>query len=626
MRSSIFVLVGVLAGGAVSQAGDGISDPSPECTYSRAAEQARSGPAVWHRLSMAAELVAPTAGDPSGRHRAATPPKSSPPIPYVNVNFIDSEIFGKMTKDGIRWTGPSSDAEFLRRVTLDLTGEIPSSDDVNAFLADTSADKRTKAIDRLLASEAFNDRWTMWFGDLVENVQVASNTSEFFPGRDAYYRFIRGSIKNGKPYDQMVREVIAGGGKSFTNGEANYWVRDFQNNGPIQDTYDNQSASTGKRFLALPLQCLSCHNGLGHLEQVNSALAKRTRYDFWRNAAFFAQVSVTRARDTVTNQSETTVADNTTGRYLLNTESGNKTPRAPINGQNFVDPAFFLGGEAPGAGEARRVAYGRILTAQPQFARAAVNYLWKEIFGFGIVEPVDSFDLNRQDPATLPAGAALQPTHPELLNKLAEAFVANNYDLRAILKTMVSSSAYQLSSRYAPGAWNESWTPYYARHYPRRLMSEEILDGFVKATGVGITINLTGVTGNIPQVSKAMMLPDTTEGGQYRTLLNNFGRGNRDDDPRANDSSIVQALSLLNDPNLVSRVRASNAASTVAKTLNATKDPAQITDALYLATLSRFPTAAERAAAITYLKSGDLTKKTEDLQFALLNKLEFLFN
>jgi hypothetical protein len=618
MRTSLFILVGVLAG-AVSQA------QQPECTYSRAAAAAKSPPAVWHRISANAELAAPTAaGTP--RRRATLPPKGDP-WQFTPVNFIDSEIFGKMVKDGVHWTGPSTDTEFLRRVTLDLTGEVPSPDDVKAFLADTSADKRTKAIDRLLASDAFVDRWTMWFGDLVQNVQVASATVEAYPGRDAYYRFIRNSIRDRKPYDQMVREVIAGSGKSFTNGETNYFVRDVQNNGPIQDTYDNESASSGQRFLAMPLQCLSCHNGLGHLEQVNSAMAKRTRFDFWKNAAFFSQVTIVRARDTATQQQETTLSDNTTGRYMLNTVSGNKTPRTPINNKDYVDPEFFLGGDTPRSGEPRRVAYGRILTANPQFARAAVNYLWKELFGAGIVEPADSFDLNRQDPATLANGATLQPTHPQLLTQLANAFVSSQYDLRAILRTMVMSNAYQLSSRYTAGTWNETWTPYYARHYPRRLMAEEVLDAIVKATGVGITMNLTTAQGQTAvQVTKAMQLPDPTEGGQFRTLLNNFGRGNRDDDPRASDSSIVQALSLMNDNNVVSRVRASNPASTVAKTLAATTDPGTIADTLYLATLGRYPDAGERATAINYLKSGTLSRKTEDLQFALLNKLEFLFN
>ncbi|MCU1349844.1 MAG: hypothetical protein JWO56_2874, partial [Acidobacteria bacterium] len=241
--------------------------------------------------------------------------------------------------------------------------------------------------------------------------------------------------------------------------------------------------------------------------------------------------------------------------------------------------------------------------------------------GVGIVEPADSFDLLRQDPATLAAGATLQPTHPQLLTQLADSFRANGYDLRALLRTMVTSDAYQLSSRYTPGAWNEAWTPYYARHYPRRLMSEEVLDEVFKATGVGAQIAITGLTSGVP---RAMMLPDPTEGGTYRKFLNDFGRGNRDDEMRFNDGSIVQALALLNDPIVVNRTRATTANSATSKLR--TSDPATIADTLYLNTLARFPTAAERQAAIAYIKSGDQVKKTEDLQFALLNKLEFLFN
>src|SRR5258707_460622 len=133
---------------------------------------------------------------------------------------------------------------------------------------------------------------------------------------------------------------------------------------------------------------------------------------------------------------ELILSDNTTGAYELNTTSGNKTPRVPINGQATVDPAFFLTGEGPRDGEPRRVAYGRILTAHPQFARATVNYLWKGLFGLGLVEPADSFDLLRQYPATLAAGATLHPTHPQLLAQLASAFTSSGYNLRTILRVM----------------------------------------------------------------------------------------------------------------------------------------------------------------------------------------------
>jgi hypothetical protein len=187
---------------------------------------------------------------------------------------------------------------------------------------------------------------------------------------------------------------------------------------------------------------------------------------------------------------------------------------------------------------------------------------------------------------------------------------------------MVSSNAYQLSSTY-DGAWSETYTPYYARHLPRRLMAEMLLDAIFKSTNVGAMLSVTGS----PAVTKAMQLPDPGEGGgTYRTLLNNFGRGNRDDEPRTNDSSIVQALALLNDRIVTDRVKATAATSTVHNLLASTKDPGTIVDSLYLATLGRFATSAERNAGIAYLGSGDLTKKTEDLQYSLLNRLEYLFN
>src|SRR5262249_4706243 len=158
--------------------------------------------------------------------------------------------------------------------------------------------------------------------------------------------------------------------------------------------------------------------------------------------------------------------------------------------------------------EPRRTAYARLLTSNPQFARATVNYLWKEIFGLGIVEPADSFDLLRQDPATLAPGATLQPTHPNLVPRLGNYFVPNHYSPRAILRLMVQSNAYQLSSRYTPGPWNEAWTPYFARHYVQRLSAEELVDALAKATGVGNSFNVFLVA---TPITKAMKLPDTSE-------------------------------------------------------------------------------------------------------------------
>ena len=569
--------------------------------------------ALYHKLSATTEAVAPS------KHRAVAPPKSTFP---VAVNFIDNEIFNKMRQDGIVPASLAGDEEFLRRVTLDLTGQIPDTATVQAFLADTTADKRARKIDALLASDAFVDRWTMWFGDLVQNVQASSNIREYYVGRNAYFNYIHDSIKNGKAYDQMVREVIAGKGDSFTNGPSDFWVRQIQTNGPVQDTYDNLAAQSGEKFLGMPFLCLSCHNGLAHLDLVNTYLKSKTRYEFWGEAAFFARTRAVRSAYTDpsnpnANLFKYDVEDSLpNGAYQLNTTSGNKTPRQPVNGQSTVTPAFLLTGEGPRPGEVWRDALGRTITANPQFARAAVNYLWKEMFGMGMVEPVNNIDINKLDS---------QPTHPNLLSLLANEFTADHYDLRAILKTMTMSSAYQLSTQYTPGNWNEAWTPYFARHLAHRLTAEEMLDALTRATNVPVSFTVNG----LGTVTSAMKLPDTLEAGRnnYGRFLDEFGRGDRDTDARTNDTSIAQALSLMNDPTVVvNRVHRATANSTVAKVLASTSDPSSIADQIYLATLSRHPNATERTQALAYLSTGNLGQRTEDLQWVLLNSLEFLFD
>jgi len=578
--------------------------------------------AAVHLASLTAEAVSTT------RHRAATPPGGAAPAGQfpAAVNFIDNDLFSAMRQNSVVPAQLASDEEFLRRVTLDLTGQIPDSATVQSFLADTSANKRAKMIDQLLASDAFADRWTMWFGDLVQNVSFASNSREFPGGRNAYYTYIHDSIKSGKAYDQMVREIISGSGDSYTTGQANFIVRQLQPNGPAQDAYDNMAASTGDKFLGMPLLCLSCHNGLGHLDLVNTYLKSHTRYDFWGNAAFFARTRAQRQSADPTNKNilKYIVSDNAVGAYQLNTDSGNKTPRTPINGQSTVAPLFFFTGETPRPGEPWRDAYGRILTAQPQFARAAVNYLWKEMFGLGIIEPANNIDPNRLDPNNLASGQTLQPTNAALLADLTNEFIADKYDLRAILRTMANSSSYQLSTVYTPGAWNEQWTTYFARHLPHRMMAEEALDAIAKATNVPASYTVNG----IGTLTSAMKLPDTTEprANVYGRFLDEFGRGNRDDQARSNDTSIAQALSLMNDQTIVvSRVHKSTANSTVAKTLASTTDPGTIVDQIFLATLSRKPTSSERVTSIAYLQGGNLQQRAEDLQWTLLNSLEFLF-
>lgn len=607
MRSRSLVLVMALALGGPLAA---------DSTCTRALTPAAERDSVYRMISANLQAVAPTAT--SSRRRAVAVPSKPPSL--AEANFIDKWIAAKMVKDGVYPTTIAGDEEFLRRVYLDLTGTIPTSAQVQSFLTDTSSAKRANKIDELLASDAFTDRWTMWFGDLVQNVQIANNTREYYLGRNVYYTWTRESIRSGKPYDQMVREALAGEGDSFSSGVANYVVRQIQRNGPPQDTYDNLATHSAEKFLGIPLLCISCHNGIQHLETVNWYLRNKNREDFWKMAAFFARVTARGTRyvdPAAPNQNifQYAVATNPAGGYLLNTTDGNKSPRQPAAGQSStVSPAFLTTGETPRAGESYRVAYGRMLTADRQFARATVNYLWKEMFGLGLVEPVNAFDLTK---------LTTQPTHPELLEALADELIAKGYSLRAILRTMATSNAYQLSARYTAGTWNETWVPYFARRYPRRLMAEVVFDALAIATNVPASFTVQGM----PNVARAMQLPDPLEGrrAQPTAFIANFGRGDRDETARTNDSSISQSLAMMNDASVITRVRRATANSTMNKVLASTTDPGAITDQLYLATLSRMPTTQERQLATDYLRAGPLNERAEDLQYVLLNSLEFLF-
>jgi uncharacterized protein DUF1549/uncharacterized protein DUF1553 len=554
------------------------------------------------QVSRTAEAAAP-----STRHRAVVPPSIVYP---ASRNFIDTEIFGKMKLARIAPAHLSSDTEFLRRVTIDLTGRIPTPAEVQAFLADTNADKRDRVIDTLLASDDFNDRWTLWFGDLVQNIYTASDVGQgVLDGRSPYFHWIRDSIAAHKPYDAMVRELLTSSGDQMVNPASNYFVRLSQENGPPQDTFDNVATQAGTQFLGMPMMCVSCHDGVGHLELLNKGMSHVKRRQLWGMAAFFSRINVAFQRQGAGGSY--VVTESPDGEYVLNTTTGNKTARLPLPGaSDVVEPQYLDGGKAAD-GENRRAAYARLLTADPQFARAAVNYFWKELFGLGIVEPVNNFDL----------ASDTQATHPALLDELAASFAQNGFDLRALLRLMVQSNAYQLAGRY-DGTWNETWTPYFARHYPRRMLAEVVLDALNAATGRKLNRNvvLHGL------VTRAVATPDplalVNNGYPEGPFLADFGEGDRDSNARSADPSLLQVLEMLNDRQILDGL---GAKTLVASLIAKNTPPADMVDQLYVAALSRHPTAAESAAAVAYLQGGPIAERAPDLQFVLLNKLEFLF-
>jgi hypothetical protein len=549
-------------------------------------------------------------------------------------NFIDDSIFGRMATAGIRSAPLASDIEYLRRVTLDLTGRIPSAADVVKFVNDPNPAKRDLKVDALMGSPEFVDKWTMFLGDLYKNNAENNNVTRDINGRDSFYLYLKEAVSTNKPYDQLARELISASGDSFAQGQVNWPVGNTIAMGPAQDTYDGQSVNLASMFLGINVaDCLLCHDGARHLDQVNLWGSKQKRQNLWGLSAYFARVRMQRQVVTTTPQvAKYVVSDASTGEYQLNTTTGNRVARQPINGVSVIAPNYPFGAGSSGSsgglqpGETRRQALAQQVTGDIQFSRAIVNYIWEKFMVQAFVSPSNTFDLARLDADNPPpAPWTLQPTNPQLLEAMAEWFQANNYDLRALMSLITKSNAYQLSATY-PGTWDVSYVPYYARRYVRRLDAEEVHDAITKATDIPAYYTLQGA---LPPVRWAMQFPDTSEPQSDSTVaafLNAFGRGDRDTNPRRSDGSILQSLDMLNSPVLLNRIHQSNQGSHVAILLSQTSDAQTIISDLFLNTLSRPPTEQETALYTPIFQQLGNQVAAENLQWVLLNKVDFLFN
>lgn len=554
------------------------------------------------------------------------------PSSIARKNFIDNILFDKMAKDNVMSAALCTDAEFIRRAYLDLTGRIPSADAVTNFLKDTNANKRDALVDSLIGTPEFVDKWTMFFGDLLKNTARATNITRYTGGRDAFYTYLKNAITANRSYAQMATEMINANGDNFVVGEANFIVGGNIPMGPTQDSMDGRAVNTAAMFLGInAVDCLLCHNGRGHLESVNLWGSKRTRQEAWGMSAFFARTRMVRTvLSTSPNYFKYTISENAAGEYQLNTTTGNRQERAPVNGVSTVAPRYILNGNGGvNTGETRRQALARLVTADRQFARAAVNYVWEKIMVEALVSPSNTFDPDRLDPnATLPSGWTLQPANAQLLEALTDSFIQSNYNLRTLISTIVKANAYHLSSQYA-GNWSLAMIPYYARKYVRRMDAEEVHDAIMTATGIGVTYQLRDTLGNNTwAVNWAMQFPDTSlPGGNAGNFLNSFLRGDRDVKPRSPEPSIQQALNLMNNSFVMTRIHQSNAGSNVAKLLADTAlTNTDIITKLYLSTLSRNPTTEEINALLPLYSSYIKRDATEAVQWTLLNKMDFVFN
>ena len=552
------------------------------------------------------------------------------------LGLIDRHTFQAMNDAGVSPAELSSDAEFCRRVTLDLTGRIPTSDRLLQFLADPASDKRSKYVDELLARPEFLDKWTQYFGDHFKNNSENSQIKRFPNGVAAFNTFIRSSLESNKPYDQWVREMItATGPSSYDKGELNFLIGGVvAGTAPVQDIYDQQTANIAKTFLGIAhMDCVLCHNGRGHLDQLSLWGKSTLRSQAWQQSSYVSRTNPGRNPVVAgqTNPYYWTISENT-GRsirdYQLNTTTGNRPARAPGSGQTVgVTPRYLFTDTPPNPGENYRVALAGQLTNDPQFGRASVNYLWAYFFGRGIVDPPDQFDPARLDADNPPSSPwVLQPSHPRLLNELAAEFVKNKHDLKWLMRTIVNSQTYQLSSRYS-GTWNPDWEKLFARHNVRRLWGEEVHDALALTTNILPTYDIPG----FGTFSLAMKFPEPlhTPGRRYQNvvnLLDSFLRGDRDTEERRPDGSIAQALAMMNDPYVMSRVQSNGAAgSLLVKSLPLAND--QLVTNLFLAVLSRYPTDAEKATALANLgNSSTRSAEAENLLWSLFNKVDFLFN
>ena len=561
---------------------------------------------------------------------------------------IDFYIHNDLQAAGVRPAEKTTDYEFLRRVTLDLTGRIPTAERLLAFVADSNPDKRAALIDELLNKPEWVDKWTMFYGDLYKNSAANPQVVRNAEGRNAFYQWIYDSLAGGKPYNQMATELIAAQGSNNwdpAQGQINFLVGSIVTGGPRQDIMDQQAADIAGTFLGLShMNCLLCHNGRGHLDALSLWASNTSRHTAWGFASFLSHLWPVRTQlpqdpNNPNTRSYTWKLDAYPSNYQLNTTTGNRPARQPLStGEKTIAPVYPFTGQSPDPGEDYRAALARMITADPQFARAAVNYVWAQFFGRGIVDPPDQFDPARLDPDNPPPDPwKLQPSNARLLNALAQQFIENQFDLKWLMRTIANSETYQMQSQYA-GAWDAANEGLFARKFVRRLWAEEIHDAVVQATGVVPSYTVPGFTNastvygvNLAghgKISYAMQAPDVNgmpDGGGASAFLDAFLRGNRYDAPRKSEGSLLQALSLMNDAFVESKIQASaNGSGLLAKVLPMPND--QAIDTLWLTVLSRHPTPDEKTLALAKLTSGTRAQSAQDLLWSLFNKVDFVFN
>jgi len=490
------------------------------------------------------------------------------------ANFIDEHVFAKQRELQLLPAPIATDAVFLRRVYLDTIGVLPAAEEAKAFLDSTDANKRALLIDRLLQREEYARFWALKWADILRG----SPTTISERGVHSFHRYLVRTFAEDRPMTEFARELLTGTGNTIHHPRANFYR--------ISRTPEDAVEAAAQVFMGLRMSCAKCHN---------HPFEAITQTDYYGMAAFFAQVQMKGNQFGLDDEVVTLQA--------------RREIQHPRTRKNQEPLAFGLRLPGMSPDDDRRVFFADWLTAPENkyFAPSMVNRVWYHLLGTGIVDPVDDFrDTN-------------PPSNPALLDALAADFTRNGSRLRPLIRTILNSSTYQLASRDEPtqSPHAAKGDRYFTRAGVRMLAAEQILDAVSSATGVPEKFD------GYPLGTRALDLP---EGGIQHPLLQAFAKPVRDvncECAREDDPSLPQVLHLLNNAGLLAKVKSPQ--GRIAGWVKQNRDPRYLIEQIYLATLTRRPTDAERDLILKHLASQpDMMTGLSDLQHALINVNEFL--
>ena len=494
-------------------------------------------------------------------------------LPKAN-NFIDQLVFKKLKALGLPASKVSANATFLRRVTIDIAGRLPSLKEAQAFLTDKASDKRSKAINRLLASTDYAEYFANKWNAILRNKRRNNNDKIATYG---FHDWIRQSLHENKPYDQFVREIITASG-SVAHNPPVAWYREVKDQAA-------QVEDTAQLFLGLRIQCARCHH---------HPFEKWSQQDYYGFAAYYSRVA--KKKDRLLGQSR--VYHNPGAASARNPKSKQNVPPTGLGSKAIPitpekDPRHFL-------------ADWMSKKDNPFFAKALVNRYWKHFFGRGLVDPED--DMRVTNPAV----------NPELLDALAKDFIAHNFDIKHLVRTIANSSVYQLSAE--PNEWNQSDKQNFSRYYPKRLNAEVLLDSINQVTGTATAF------GGVPTGTRAVQLPDNGFGSYFLTVFGRPESSSACECERSSEANLAQSLHLLNSGEIQGKLTAGGGSAARLAGDKKRTDALKIRE-LYLLTFSRVPSKQELGIAVGHIKkSKDAKRAYEDIVWALINTKEFLFN